>query len=89
MSEEMNTGLIQDIHELDPAVIAMMAEGEDVPEWKLADADGTDSEDTDGTDGGDDDGTDDGDEDDGDGEDGDAADEDDGDGDDDGSDAGA
>jgi hypothetical protein len=67
MNEENNSGLLQDVRDLEPAVLAMAADGTDggsagsmsVPDHKRGgDSDGTDTQDSDGTDAGDSDGTD-------------------------------
>ena len=69
MSNDIESGLIQDIRELDPKPLsAMPGDGQDTGGQRKgdtdstdADTDGTDSGDTDGTDGADTDGTDGGD----------------------------
>jgi hypothetical protein len=62
MNEEMESGLIQDVRELDPVALnASAGDGTDAADQKRGDSDGTDTQDNDGTDSGDADGTDSGD----------------------------
>ena len=63
MSEEIESGLIQDVRDLDPVALnASPADGTDGSDQKRSgDSDGTDAQDSDGTDSGDADGTDSGD----------------------------
>jgi hypothetical protein len=69
MSNDIESGLIQDIRNLEPNQLSSMGDGSDTGDQKKkgdtdgtdADTDGTDSGDTDGTDAGDTDGTDGGD----------------------------
>ena len=63
MNEEMESGLIQDVRDLDPlALNATPGDGTDTADQKRGgDSDGTDTQDNDGTDSGDADGTDSGD----------------------------
>lgn len=60
MNEETQTGLIQDVRDLEPTALhASPADGTDAANQKrTGDSDGTDAEDDDGTDSGDADGTD-------------------------------
>lgn len=58
MNEEIESGLIQDVRDLEPAALnASPADGKDSADPKR-DSDGTDAQDNDGTDSGDADGTD-------------------------------
>jgi hypothetical protein len=63
MNEEINSGLLQDVRDLEPALSASAADGTDGgtdgSPMKKGDTDGTDAEDQDGTDATDADGTDD------------------------------
>ena len=60
MNEEIESGLIQDVRDLEPVALqAAPGDGKD-PSDQKGDSDGTDAEDSDGTDSGDADGTDDG-----------------------------
>ncbi|MGZ5440386.1 MAG: hypothetical protein ACXW5U_03595 [Thermoanaerobaculia bacterium] len=63
MNEEIKSGLVEDIRELDPvALAATPGDGTDTKDQKRGgDSDGTDAQDNDGTDAGDADGTDNGD----------------------------
>ena len=60
MNEEIESGLIQDVRDLEPAALnASPADGKDGADQKRGgDSDGTDAQDNDGTDSGDADGTD-------------------------------
>lgn len=61
MNEEIKTGLLQDVRDLEPvALSASAADGTDTGDQKkkTGDSDGTDTQDSDGTDSGDADGTD-------------------------------
>ena len=60
MNEEIKSGLIQDVRDLDPVALnASPADGTDAADQKSGgDSDGTDTKDNDGTDSGDADGTD-------------------------------
>jgi len=59
MNEEMQSGLIQDVRELDAVVMyASPTDGTDGDQKRTGDSDGTDAQDNDGTDAGDADGTD-------------------------------
>ena len=63
MNEEIESGLIQDVRDLEPVALnASPADGTDAADQKRSgDSDGTDAKDSDGTDSGDADGTDSGD----------------------------
>ncbi|HEX6094721.1 MAG TPA: hypothetical protein VF432_00250 [Thermoanaerobaculia bacterium] len=63
MNEEIQSGLIQDVSDLEPSALhASPADGTDATNQKRGgDSDGTDAQDDDGTDSGDADGTDNGD----------------------------
>ena len=59
MNEEIESGLIQDVRDLEPVALnASAADGTDASDQKKHDSDGTDTTDNDGTDSGDADGTD-------------------------------